>query len=574
MAFINLPVREKYEMDIKKYNRKEFISFLGKASLGSLILPPFLLGCGNSSHANSIHKLNSSQLERLRKISIDNLAASNIDDLLLTNGLQYHTIIKWGEKISSHDTFGFNNDYLCFLPFDEDNPNDGLLWVNHEYVNPLFVSGFNHKFHANFEKHRTKEQVDKEMYNVGGSILRIRQEEGKWKVIEDDPHNKRITGATPIKLNWDSPIKGKTTVIGTHSNCSGGITPWKTFLSCEENYDQFYGETIYNSDGSKKHVPSYFGWEKFYNYPSEHYGWVVEIDPKDGSAQKHIALGRFAHECCTIYELDDKRVVAYTADDKSDEHLYKFISSKPGSLKEGVLYVANLDKGIWEPLDWESQPILREKFKDQTEVLIRAREASKFLGATKLNRPEDIKIDPITGNIFIALTNNFAKNDFHGSILKLEEENGNFDALKFSSSTYKAGGDESGFSCPDNLSFDLSGNLWFTSDMSGRLMNKEGGVYMPFKNNSLFVIPRYGKQAGEVIRVASAPTDSEFTGPWFSPDGKTLFLSVQHPGEQTNDLNNPTSKWPFDKDNIPKPSVVAITGDLIEKMNHLNQIEV
>ena len=158
--------------------------------------------------------------------------------------------------------------------------------------------------------------------------------------------------------------------------------------------------------------------------------------------------------------------------------------------------------------------------------------------------------------------------------MKLEEENGNFDALKFSSSIYKAGGDESGFSCPDNLSFDLSGNLWFTSDMSGRLMNKEGGVYMPFKNNSLFVIPRYGKQAGEVIRVASAPTDSEFTGPWFSPDGKTLFLSVQHPGEQTNDLNNPTSKWPFDKDNIPKPSVVAITGDLIEKMNHLNQIEV
>ena len=104
-------------------------------------------------------------------------------------------------------------------------------------------------------------------------------------------------------------------------------------------------------------------------------------------------------------------------------------------------------------------------------------------------------------------------------------------------------------------------------------MNKEEGPYIPFKNNSLFVIPRYGKDSGKVIRVASAPRDAELTGPWFSPDGKTLFLSVQHPGEQTKDLSNPTSTWPFDQDNIPKSAVVAIQGDLIEKMNLLRQIE-
>ena len=104
-------------------------------------------------------------------------------------------------------------------------------------------------------------------------------------------------------------------------------------------------------------------------------------------------------------------------------------------------------------------------------------------------------------------------------------------------------------------------------------MNKIDGPYMPFKNNSLFVIPRHGNEAGKVIRVASAPRDAELTGPWFAPDGKTLLLSVQHPGERTTDLNNPTSKWPFDDDKIPKPSVVAITGDLIEKMNNLNKIE-
>jgi len=320
--------------------------------------------------------------------------------------------------------------------------------------------------------------------------------------------------------------------------------------------------------------PNKYGWENFYKYPSEHYGWVVEVNPKDGTAQKHIALGRFAHECCTLYELADKRIVAYTGDDKNNEHLYKFISSKPSSLKEGTLYVADTINGKWLALDWENQPILKNKFKNQTEVLIRAREAAKLLGATALNRPEDIEIDPITGNIFVSLTNNKGKKDFHGSILKIEETKGAFDALTFKTTTYKAGGEANGFSCPDNLAFDLSGNLWMTTDMSGSAMNKADEPYMSFKNNSLFVIPRYGKDAGKVIRVASAPKDAELTGPWFSPDGKTLFLSVQHPGEQTKDLNNPTSKWPFDGDNIPKSAVVAITGDLIEKMNKLNQIEI
>ena len=495
---------------------------------------------------------------------------SDNDPLLLTKALAYHTLIKWNDKISDTDTFGFNCDFTCFIPFDDKYPEDGLLWVNHEYVHPLFVS--NYAF-GNPNQERTIEQVDKEMYNVGGSIVRIRQENGKWKIVHNDPHNRRITAKTPIHLNWDTPIKEKTTVIGTHSNCSGGITPWKTFLACEENYDQFYGETERLNDGSTYHRPSAFGWENFYKYPPEHYGWVVEIDPKNGAVQKHVALGRFAHECCTLFQLKDKRVVAYSGDDSNDQHLYKFVSSKPNSLKEGTLYVADTNNGKWISLDWANQPLLKKAFENQTEVLIRAREAAKLLGATELNRPEDIEIDPITGSVFVSLTNNKPKGDFHGSILKIEEENNEHDSLNFSASVYMAGGGENGFSCPDNLAFDLSGNLWMTTDMSGSVMNKEEWPYMAFKNNSLFVIPRIGKDAGKVIRVANAPRDAEFTGPWFSPDGKTLFLSVQHPGEQTIDLKNPTSLWPFDKDNIPKPSVVAITGDLIEKMNNLHVIE-
>ena len=555
------------------YSRRKFISFLGEAGLGTLVMPPFLIACGSTTTPIGKPTPSTTDLEKLKGLVVKGLAPTDQDDLVLAQGLKYQILIKWGDTISDQDTFGFNNDFTCFIPLNEEHPNDGLLWVNHEYTNPLFVSDFNYRKYKNPRQYRTIDQVDKEMYSVGGSIVRIKKENGRWKVVENDPHNRRITAKTPIQLNWDYPIKGKTTVIGTHSNCSGGITPWKTFLACEENYDSYFGETKYDVNNQPIHIPSSHGWEDFYDYPPEHYGWVVEVDPKNGSAQKHIALGRFAHECCTLYELNDKRVVAYTGDDKNDEHLYKFISSQPGSLKEGTLYVANTIHGKWLALDWENQPILKNKFKDQTEVLTRAREAAKLVGATALNRPEDIEIDPITGNIFVTLTNNVPKGDYHGSILKIEETNGAFDTLSFKASTYKAGGEENGFSCPDNLAFDLSGNLWMTSDMSGYDMNRADKPYLEFKNNSLFVIPRYGNDAGKVIRIASAPRDAELTGPWFSPDGKTLFLSVQHPGEQTKDLKNPTSRWPFDPDNIPKPAVVAITGDLIEKMNLLRQIE-
>ena len=551
-----------------KYNRRSFISFLGKASLGAIVVPPFLMSSGSSPTPITGKKISKATLERLKKVVLKSINPSDIDDLVLANGLHYHPIIKWGDPINKLDTFGFNNDFTCFIPLDEQNPKDGLLWVNHEYMNPLFVSEYNYR---DKNQQRTKEQVDKEMYQVGGSIVRIKEENGTWNVVENDPLNRRITAKTPMQLNWDEPIKGKEVVVGTLANCSGGITPWKTFLTCEENYDGFYGETIYDQNNKPQHKPStYYKWEQFYTYPPEHYGWVVEINPKDGSSQKQIALGRFAHECCTLYELEDKRVVAYSGDDANDEHLYKFISSKPSSLKEGTLYVADTINGKWLPLVWESQPILKKQFKNQTEILIRAREASKLLGATPLNRPEDIEIDPISGNILISLTNNKPKKDFHGSILKIEETNGKFDALTFSASTYIAGGEETGLTCPDNLAFDLAGNLWITSDISGSSMNKKDNQYTSFKNNALYVVPRHGKDAGKVIRVASAPKDAELTGPWFSPDGKTLFLSVQHPGEQTKDVTNPTSTWPFDEDNIPKPAVVAIKGDLIEKMNRLH----
>lgn len=524
-------------------NRRSFLEFLGKGAIGAALLP------------------NLAAKERLQPpFKIRGIKPNAADELVLARGFKHDILIKWGDPISRQDTFGFNNDFIAFIPFDKANSTDGYLWVNHEYIDPVFVSGYFGK------QERTKEQVDKERYNVGGSIIRVRKnKKGRWEIVKNDERNRRITGSTSIPFNWDEEVAGAKEGIGTLANCSGGITPWGTILTCEENYDQFYGERNAKT-GEIELSPYDIGWRKFYPHPPEHYGWVVEVDPKTGDAQKHIALGRCAHECATIKELEDGRLVVYTGDDKVNECLYKFIGDEPGSLSKGTLYVANTVLGKWTPLKYEDSKVLQRFFKNQTDVLIRVRDAAKYLGGTSLDRPEDIEIDPVNGNVLIALTNNTTKKNYFGSILKIEEDNGDHASLTFKSETYLAGGEETGFACPDNMAFDLAGNLWFTSDMSGSVMHKE--PYTKFKNNGLFVVPRQGDQAGQVIQIASAPRDAELTGPWFAPDG-TLFLSVQHPGENSPSLEVLTSHWPDGGDNIPKPAVVAIRGKALMALQGL-----
>ena len=553
---------------MKTRTRRSFLQFLGKAGISALFIPSFLESCGNYNNHITQPKLTDADKKRLAQFVIKSLKPSNKDDLVLADGLQSKVLIRWDMPINADQKFGFNNDFLCFVPLD-DTGQDGLLWVNHEYTNPLFTSGYNYRDKA---QKRTKEQVKQEMDTVGGAIIRVKKEDGVWQFVSDDKYNRRLNAHSKIPFNWHEKIAGSDYAIGTHSNCSGGITPWGTILTCEENYDLFFGETEYDANNRPSHRKSLYGWEKFYPYPPEHYGWVVEVDPRTGKVEKHIALGRCAHECCTLIELEDDRIVAYTGDDANNQFIYKFISSKKHSLKEGTLYVADTINGKWLSLDYATQPKLQQRFKNQTEVLTRLREAATLLGATPQNRPEDIEIDPMTGSIIIALTNNKPAGDFHGSLLKIMETDGKYDALTFKTETLAAGGEATGFSCPDNLVFDLAGNLWFTSDISGSEMNNTEKPYMQFKNNGLFVLLRHGTDAGKIIQIASAPNDAELTGPWFSPDYKNLFLSVQHPGEQSPSMQQLTSTWPHDADGIPKPAVVTVEGPLLDKLNFLNMI--
>lgn len=524
-------------------NRREFLEFFGRSTAGlsiALTLPNFL-SCATAPSRS------------VEGLPFRPLLPSILDDLILSPGLRYEIFIKYGDVINSrNERFGSDNDFLGYIPI---TPDRGYLWVNHESFHPLFIHG---------EKKRLREHIDKERKAVGGSLIVIQKNGAKWMIDKENHLNRRWDATTEIPFEWSEPILGARKAIGTLANCSGGITPWGTFLSCEENYQQFYGDVDYNNGKRTvdRNLKKWFGWSHHYDLPPEHYGWVVEINPEKGSSKKLVALGRFAHEAATVVLSDDGRGVVYMGDDKDNECLYKFISDTPGSLDRGILYVANLVRGEWIPLDIKLNPKLKEHFKSQTDILMYARQAARIVGGTPLDRPEDIKRDPKSGAFICALTNNKKKGNLFGLLLKIEEDRNNPLSLKFKSSTLLAGGPETGFACPDNLAFDHKGNLWFTTDISDDSLGKES--YKTFENNGLFYVPMSGPHSGQVFQVASAPRESELTGICFLPDSRTLLLSVQHPGLQTHDLANPTSRWPDGGKSTPSSAVVAISGPTLD----------
>lgn len=515
------------------WTRRRFLTFMGAGSAA-----PFIQACSKESGP------------------FKPLGPTLKDDLVLVPGLQARLLIAYGDPINKNgDTFGYDNDYIaCVTDTSED---DIFLWVNHESVKPFLMHGL-----PPLET-RKEPYIQKEREAVGGSILKLKRKHGQFELDIDDPHNRRVHADTPIPFKGGGPLMGATEGKGTLANCAGGVTPWDTFLTCEENYYKFYGEVSFPNGQRKYDDVARYYWEKNDPRPPEHYGWVVEVDPRTGESAKLLGLGRMAHECATCVGSKDERTVVYTGDDLADECLYKFIADKPGSLEHGKLYVAHLPSGSWLLLDHEQNPKLKGHFKDRTDMLVRTREAARLAGGTPLARPEDIEIHPATGDVFVCLTNDDQKKNYHGSILRIREEGGNHHALKFSHDTFLAGGEENGFSSPDNLVFDRKGNLWFTCDVSESKINK--GVYKPFGNNGLFYVPMSGPAAGRPMRVASAPIDAELTGPCFSPDGRQLFLSVQHPGSASKP-GKMTSQWPDGAGSKPRPGVVIIDGPLMDAL--------
>lgn len=503
------------------------------------------------------------------------------DDLVLPRGYRADLLAHWGHDMGDGTTFGYNADFTAFFPIDllqkgvdlkavhrgflrsDLSSSDGLLVVNHEYVNPLFVSGY-----AGGTK--TGVQITVEQDAVGMSVIRVKRgKDGRWAFDQTDTaHNRRITARTPMLLTGPAAgIDGGPAAIGTLGNCSGGATPWGTALSCEENFQDYAAA-----------APTGYGWPAE-TYGRRHYGWVVEVDPydKDSVPRKHTAMGRFRHENVAINLGADGTVVAYMGDDRADACVYKFVADRKltnpadraGNMKileSGKLYVADFANGRWVLLDFDAQEKLRSAkdskgeplFASQADVLANASAAALALGGTPVDRPEDIEVHPRDGSVFVALTNNTGHGNFHGQIVRLYEKDGNVAATGFSWDIFAVGGPQSGFSSPDNLIFDNDGNLWMVTDISSSRVGK--GIYGFQGNNGLFFFRTSGPGAGVAYQFASGPNEAELTGPAWSPDGSTLFLSVQHPGEESPGLDKLTSHWPLGGANRPLPATVAITG--------------
>jgi secreted PhoX family phosphatase len=522
---------------------------------------------------------------------------SDKDDLVLPEGFRYEIIRSSGDPLGGGLTYGDHNDFVAYFPIDAleggDNSEDGILWVNHEYINPMFWSDYTD---AEGATKKTKEQIAREKAGVGGSIFRVKKQGGSWSFVENDEHNRRIDATTPMDVTGpaagspEMQMEGKSEVFGTLANCSGGVTPWNTVLTCEENFQDYYGQRTddqgqpgQGTDDAPEplEIAETYRWldDPGSAQAPEHYGWIVEIDPfdPDSKPRKHTWLGRIRHENVALNISDSGKVVVYTGHDEEDRSIYKFVSSgayDPDNreanfdlLSDGMLYVADFANGRWVALDYENNPIFKDNgYKSQAEVLVRTIDAATLVDpetkvpiGTPLDRCEDIEVHPETGQVYAALTNNELHGNFYGQIVRLTEKDNNPEATKFTFEIFAAGGPQTGFAAPDNLMFDSSGNLWVVTDMSSSKLNE--GIYTTFKNNGVFLMPAGidgGVSGGDVFQFASGPIQSELTGPAFTPDGRTLFLAIQHPGEETESPDNPTSTWPGGGE--PKSSLVAITG--------------
>lgn len=546
-------------------------------------------------------------------------------NLSVSAGYSHQVLVRWGDDLFTNDTFnpyqqtaakqarqfGFNNDFIGFLslPLGSQNSDHGLLVVNHEYTIPgMMFPGSPDPVEL------TKEQTDIDISAHGMSVLEIKKNNGQWQVIKNSPYTRRITPNTPMQLSGaaaGSPrmrtaiSKDGVHTLGTYGNCAGGVTPWGTVLTGEENIDYMFAGDY--SQSSERETHQRFGmkdtlrksWARYYSrwdmskQPGEplHMGWVVEIDPFDPHSvpQKRTALGRFKHEGCNVYITQDRHVVAYTGDDQRFEYLYKFVSKnryQPDDreankqlLAEGTLYCARFaDDGSlqWLPLIYGEGPLTADNgFHNQGDVSIDTRKAADLLGATPMDRPEDVEVNPVNGKVYVMLTNNSKRqpsqtdkanpraNNKAGQIVELIAPEGDHTAEQFSwemlllagerddpTATYHPATTENGWlACPDNCAFDRLGNLWIATDGAEKFGVADG----------IWACEVEGENRGLTRRFLRTPVGAELCGPFFTPDDKNLFCSIQHPGDNSS-FDDPTTRWPdFDEKLPPRPAVVVIT---------------
>nr|WP_312232522.1 PhoX family phosphatase [Pseudomonas sp.] len=322
-----------------------------------------------------------------------------------------------------------------------------------------------------------------------------------------------------------------------------------------------------------------------YRNEASTYGYIVEIDPFDAStrAVKRTALGRFRHEgCWPALPVVGKPVVFYSGDDSNNEYLYKYVSNalweaadaNPSDrlatgakyMDNGTLYVARFDAdgtGAWIPLvvttPTTDGSTLGAKFTDLPGIILNTRGAADAVGATPMDRPEWTAVNPLNGDVYLTLTNNSARTaakvdaanprgpNRHGHVIRWHDSD---DQLSFTWDIFVFGANASAtpdinrsgltelnqFASPDGMSFDSRGVLWIQTD------NGESSVTSYTNDQMLAVIPSNlvdanGRQVPvnaqnqvDLRRFFVGPNGCEVTGIAFTPDNKSIFINIQHPG--------------------------------------------
>lgn len=580
--------------------------------------------------------------------TFDEVEAGIDDRHHVAAGYDADVLLRWGDPIfadapefdplkQSADAqarqFGYNNDYVGYIGIGG-SAEHGLLVVNHEYTNPhLMFPGLVKIVDKDGKKAieqgaLTKDQIDIEMAAHGGSIVEIKKVGGKWQVVRDGKLNRRITVNTEMQIT--GPAAGSdrlktnadptgTKVYGTINNCAGGVTPWGTYVMAEENiHGYFSGELPADHKEAKNYerlgIPEgSYEWAAHYDRfdlakePNEanRFGWIVEVDVNDPTAapKKRTALGRFKHEGAESIVAKDGRVVFYLGDDERFDYVYKFVTAgtfnaddraaNMNLLDDGTLYTAKFGENgavEWLPLVFGQGPLTPENgFASQADVLIETRRAADLLGATKMDRPEDIQPNAGNGKVYVMLTNNSkrkadqvdaanprAENAF-GHIIEIAEDGGDFTAttgkwevlLKcgdpsvaevgatFSTATTANGW----FGMPDNCAVDSAGRLWVSTD--GNSPKATG------RTDGLWAVDTEGAARGTSKLFFRVPIGAEMCGPLFTPDDQAAFVAVQHPGDGGEDwegfgrpsyYEDLSTRWPDFKADMPvRPSVVVIT---------------
>ncbi|NBC32955.1 MAG: DUF839 domain-containing protein, partial [Alphaproteobacteria bacterium] len=518
-------------------------------------------------------------------------------------GYDAQVLLRWGDPIlpgapafdpmnqtaaAQAQQFGYNNDYIGYvpLPAGSNSATHGLLCVNHEYTNEeVMLPGVAKQDDSYADM--TEELVNIEMAAHGGSIVEVEMVDGAWTYKQDSAYNRRITAETPMRLS--GPAAGHdllktaadpsgTEVLGTINNCAGGITPWGTYLMAEENFHgYFWGDMPENHANYEQFarygVPgAWYAWGRFHDRfdvtkePNEanRFGWVVEVDPLDPNSTpvKRTAMGRFKHEGAESIVNSDGRVVVYMGDDERFEYLYKFVTNgtfnadDPAAnadlLDDGTLYVARFDEtGVdWLPLVHGRNGLTEENgFSDQGDVLVRTRMAADLLGATPMDRPEDVEPSRATNNVYVMLTNNSRRQsdqvDFanpraenlFGHILELVPPGGDHGAERYEWNILVQCGDpsvdevgalwnpettENGwFAAPDNCAVDSRGRLWISTDQGS-------GWARTGTADGIWGLETEGDLRGTGKMFFRVPLGAEMCGPVFTPDDTTLFVAVQH----------------------------------------------